>query len=94
MKIKPLPGYVVIDPINEEVKSTSGLVMAVPQKDRPVKGTVVSVGEPTATEGTKIKEGDVVAYRKWGGDEVMVGEKEYRVVKFSDVIAIYVTEIS
>lgn len=89
MKLKPLPGYVVIEPLEEEMKTTSGFVIATTQKDRPVKGKILACGAQTKDEGCPVNTGDIVAYRKWSGDEVKVGEKDYRVVKFADVIAIY-----
>ena len=94
MKAKPLPGYVIIEPIEEDEETASGLIIANPQKERPVKGTVRDVGEDWLTEhGTVIKShvsvGEVVFYRRWSGDEIKLGEISLRVVRFSDVVAKY-----
>lgn len=89
MKLKPLAGYVIIEPLEEEMRTASGLVLAQTQKDRPVKGKVLACGNKLKDEECPVTEGDIVAYRKWSGDEVKLGEKDYRVVKFGDVIAIY-----
>ena len=90
MKLKPLSGYVIIQPISEEETTSSGLLVAQTNKDRPVKGKILAVGGSLKDEICPVDVDDVVAYRKWSGDEIKVGEKEYRVVKFGDVIAKFV----
>ena len=85
--MKALPGYVIVTPIKEEEGKTSAGLYIPPSKDRPVKGTVTDVGEHTATAGPKVKVGDVLYHRRWSGDEIREGEKEYRIVKFEDLMA-------
>lgn len=87
--ISALPGYVIIEPLDEENHSETGLVIQSNMKDRPIKGKVISVGEQTATEGPPVKVGDTIYYRKFGGEEIKEGVKTIRVVKFSECMAIY-----
>jgi len=85
--MKALPGYVIVTPIKEtEDKTTSGLYILY-SKDRPIRGIVVDVGEQTATEGPRVAVGETIYHRQWAGDEIKVGEKEYRIIKFSDCMA-------
>lgn len=86
--IRALRGYVIIKPIEDEVETKSGIVLPDTSKDRPVKGEVLDVGEETATEGKPVKIGDIVYYRKYGGEEIKRGAEVIRIVKFSEVIAI------
>ncbi len=91
--MKALAGYAIIEPFKEEEKTTSGIVIATVQKDRPVKGKILDLGPEYLHASGKyvspsVKVGDVVYYRKWSGDEIKEGEKEYRIVKFEDIIAI------
>jgi chaperonin GroES len=102
--IKLLPGYVLIEPIKGEDTTASGLITPDSSKDRPVKGMVVGVSpiipiqehfvitekdHTWVSECSKVKVGSIVFYRKWGGDEIKDQGKEYRIVKFQDVMAIY-----
>jgi len=94
-KIKPAPGYVLIEPLEEERKTASGIVLPDSHEEKPQAGRVISVGETLTTEyGAKIKspcvKGDLVVFKKWAGNEYRPqGEnKDFLFVKFDDVMAI------
>jgi chaperonin GroES len=91
MIIKPLPGYVCVEPFKEQNKTASGLYMAENEK-KPGKGTIIAVGLDIEKEGSlvkcPVKVGDVVLTRKWGNEDVRVDVKDYQLVKFEDVLAI------
>ncbi len=94
-KIKPAPGYVLIEPLEEERKTPSGIVLPDSHEEKPQAGRVVSVGETLTTEyGTKIKspcaKGDLVVFKKWAGNEYRPqgANKDFLFVKFDDVMAI------
>lgn len=94
-KLKPMPGYVLIEPEVLEKKTAAGIVLPDTHDEKSQKGKVMAMGGPLTTEtGKKIapdfKVGDVVVYKKWGGDEIkldVIG-KEYTFVKFEDILAI------
>ena len=97
MEIKPLPGYCLISPIEEEEKSAGGVYLPENSKDKPMKGKVVAVGEPytdfnasfqTAFVHSPVKEGQVVLYKKWTNQEVQDEGKEYLLVKFDELLAV------
>jgi chaperonin GroES len=94
-KLKPMPGYALIEPLALEKRTAAGIVLPDTHEDKSQKGKVIALGKPQLTEaGKKIipefKIGQVVVYKKWGGDEIkfdMTG-KEFIFVKFEDVLAV------
>jgi len=91
-KIKPLAGYALIKPEESEEKTASGLYLPDNAQERPARGSVVAVGaaikHPDHEEKAQFTVGDVVIYKKWGGDEIKIDGQEYKLVKFDDVMAI------
>ncbi|MGB9707051.1 MAG: co-chaperone GroES [Microgenomates group bacterium] len=94
-KLKPMPGYALVEPIELEKKTAAGIVLPDTHDEKSQKGKVIALGGPQITDsGKKIvpefKVGDTVIYKKWGGDEVKFDYtgKEYVFVKFEDVLAI------
>ena len=92
MKIKPLAGYVVIEPLEAEVKTAGGILLPDNAQEKPTQGKVIVVGASIFEHGVEIKPefkaGEVVLYKKWGGDDVKVDGREMKLVKFEDVMAI------
>lgn len=90
--VKPLMGYVLVEPSEAESKTASGLYLPETAQEKPAQGTVVSLGDPIYFEGREIippvKLGDKVIYKKWGGDEIRYKGKEYKLVKFEDLMAV------
>ena len=92
MNIKPLAGYALVEPQEAEEVTASGIVLPDTAQEKPAQGKVLAVGAPTFVEGKEVKAefkvGDSVLYKKWGGDEIKIGGKELKLVKFEDVMAI------
>ena len=92
VNIKPLMGYVLVEPAEAETKTLSGIILPESAQEKPAQGTVVSCGDDWVTEGKvvkcPVKVGDKVVYKKWGGDEIKVSGVEYKLVKFDDLMAI------
>ena len=86
--IRPLADRVVIEPKAAETKTASGLYIPDTAKEKPQQGTVVAVGPGKKDEPMEVKVGDVVIYGKYAGTEVSVEEKDYLVMKQSDILAI------
>ncbi len=94
--LKPTAGYLLIEPLDKETKTASGIYLPDNAGEKPQKGKVVAVGESICTEckgnccqiKSPAKIGDTVIYKKWGGNEVKVGNKEYTFIKFEDILAI------
>jgi len=94
-KLKPMPGYALIEPVELEKKTAAGIVLPDIHDEKSQKGKVIALGGPQTTDsGRKItpefKIGETVIYKKWGGDEVKFGVsgKEFIFVKFEDILAI------
>lgn len=94
MNIKPLGDKVVLEPVTEDVKTKSGIVLPdTHEKEKPEKGKVVAAGPGKVTvEGKKlpmhVKKGDTVLFKKYSADEFKIGGHEYLVVGEEDIIGI------
>lgn len=90
--IKPLAGYVLVEPAQLEKKTASGIYLPDSHEEKPQFGTVLAVGGPVMDDGAEIKppvkKGDTVIYKKWGGNEYKIGDIEYQFLKFEDVMAV------
>jgi chaperonin GroES len=88
VKIKPLADRVLIEPMQAEEKTASGIIIPDTAKEKPQKGTVVAVGPGTTDEKMEVKKGDVVLYGKYSGTEISVDGNDYLIMKQSDILAI------
>ncbi|MGI6125741.1 MAG: co-chaperone GroES [Planifilum sp.] len=92
MSIKPLGDRIVLEAIEKEEKTASGIVLPDTAKEKPQEGRVVAVGSGRWENGQKIelevKVGDRVIFSKYAGTEVKVDDKEYLILRESDVLAI------
>lgn len=91
--LQPMPGYVLVEPVQSETKTDSGIYLPDSHDEKPQQGTVLAVGKTWVSEhGAKIEspvaKGDQVVYKKWGGNEVKVADIEYQFLKFEDILAI------
>ena len=92
-KITPLFNNVLIKPLEAETKTASGIILPDSAKEKPQMGEIMAVGEgETTPKGEKIKMvvkvGQRVMYKKWGGNEVKVGNEEWMIVEQKDILAI------
>ena len=93
--IQPLGDRVVVKAQPAEEKTASGLFIPDTAKEKPQKGTVISVGTGRIENGTKIdmtvKEGDTVLYGKYSGTEITIDEEDLLIMRETDILGI-VTE--
>ncbi|MFN8415606.1 MAG: co-chaperone GroES [Cytophagaceae bacterium] len=92
VNIKPIAGTsnrVVVEPAAAEAKTASGIIIPDTAKEKPQRGTVVSVSE-VDDKGNKpvVKAGDTVLYGKYSGTELSVDGKEYLIMRESDIFAV------
>ncbi len=89
--IKPLAGYVLIEPAPKETKTASGIVLPESADEKPQEGKVLACGDSIYEHGKEVvcpvKVGDKVVYKKWGGNEIKVDGKELLLIKFEDLMA-------
>jgi chaperonin GroES len=86
MKQKPLKDRVLIEPMEVEEKTSSGIIIPDSAKEKPQKGTVVAVGEGKKDEPMSVKEGDTVIYGKYSGTEVTIDGKDYLIMREEDIL--------
>lgn len=92
-KIRPLADNLLIEPAEKEQKTSSGIFIPETAKEKPQEGVVVEVGPGKADkegklESLPVKKGDRVLYKKWGGNEIKLGGKDFLIVKLDDILAV------
>ncbi|RMF00510.1 MAG: co-chaperone GroES [Chloroflexi bacterium] len=93
MNLKPLGDRLIVEPIEQEEVTASGIVLPETAKEKPMQGKVLATGPGARKEdGTRIHmdvaEGDTVLYAKYAGTEVKIDNKKYLIMKESDVLAV------
>ena len=92
--IKPLEDRIVVQVIEAEQTTASGLVIPDTAKEKPQEGTVLAVGPGRFDDGVRVPldvaVGDNVLYSKYGGTEVKLNGQEYLILSARDVLAIVV----
>ena len=88
LNIKPLADRVLVEPMEAETKTASGIIIPDNAKEKPQKGTVVATGKGTKDEPITVKVGDTVLYGKYGGTELKLEGKDYLMMRESDILAI------
>ena len=91
--IKPLFDNILVKPEEQEKQTASGIILPETAKEKPQIGTVMAVGEGWHNDEGKVfplvvKVGQKVMYKKWGGNEVKVGNEEWMIVEQKDVLAV------
>ena len=92
-KMKPLDDRVVVEQHKAEEKTSGGIVLPEQAKEKPTRGTVVSVGPGKMLDSGNrgvmcVKVGDDVFYGKYAGNEVDIDGKKYTVVRETDLLAV------
>ncbi|MBI2644269.1 MAG: co-chaperone GroES [Candidatus Wildermuthbacteria bacterium] len=94
MTIKPLADHILIEPLKQEEKTETGILLPdTAERETPEQGRVLAVGPGKKTDDGKVvpldvKAGDVVLFTKYGPNKIKVEDKEYLIAKEEDVLAI------
>jgi chaperonin GroES len=88
LKIKPLSDRVIIEPAPAESKTISGIIIPDTAKEKPQRGMVVAVGKGKKNEPMTVKVGDEVLYGKYSGSDLKWDNKDYLIMRESDILAI------
>jgi chaperonin GroES len=96
MDLQPLGDRLIVEALDEEETTTSGIVLPDTAKEKPQRGRVLAVGPgPRDEDGNYIKmeleEGDEIIFSKYGGTDIKLGSDEYLILRESDVLAKVVT---
>ena len=93
MKVKPLSDRVVIEPLEAEDKTSGGIYLPDSAKEKPQMGKVVAAGPGKVSDSgqlvkNEVKVGDTVLYGKYSGTDITLDNKDYLIVRESDILAI------
>ena len=92
MSIKPLFDKVVVENLKAEEKTKSGILLTPASQEKPATCLVVAVGPGGLVDGKEVKMqvkvGDKVLLAKYSGTEVKLDDKEYTIIRQSDILAI------
>jgi chaperonin GroES len=84
MNLQPLADRIVMEQLDAEEKTASGIVLPDSAKEKPKMAKVLAVG----SDVKEVKTGDTVLYKSYGPDDVKVDGKEFLIAKEEDLLAI------
>jgi chaperonin GroES len=92
MNLKPLGDRLIVEVLDEEETTVSGIVLPDTAKEKPQRGRVLAVGPGARDDKGKyvamdLEEGDEIVFSKYGGTEIKLGTDEYLILRESDVLA-------
>jgi chaperonin GroES len=92
MNLQPLGDRLIVEVLEEEETTASGIVLPDTAKEKPQRGRVLAVGPGSRDDNGQhvpmdLEEGDEIVFSKYGGTEIKVGADEYLILRESDVLA-------
>jgi len=92
MNLKPLGDRLIVEVLEEEESTVSGIVLPDTAKEKPQRGRVLAVGPGSRDDNGEfvpmdLAEGDEIVFSKYGGTEIRVGTDDYLILRESDVLA-------
>jgi chaperonin GroES len=93
INLKPLGDRLLIEPAEEKEVKKGGIIIPDTAKEKPQEGVVVALGTGKTDDNGKkvpfeVKKGDRVLVSKYGGTEVKLDGKEYKIMSADDILAI------
>ena len=93
LNLKPLGDRLVVEPLEQETTTVSGIVLPETAKEKPQKGSVLATGPGARDDQGRriamdVQVGDVVLFAKYAGTEIKLDGKKLLIFKESDVLAI------
>jgi chaperonin GroES len=91
LTLKPLDDRVVVEPLDAEEKTAGGILLPDTAKQKPQQGKVIAVGPGKLNDAgdrtaLAVKVGDTVLFGKYGGSDVEVNGKEYKILRESEIL--------
>ena len=92
MDLKPLGDRLIVEVLEEEETTVSGIVLPDTAKEKPQRGRVLAVGPGSLNDkgervAIDLNDGDEIVFSKYGGTEIKVGAEDYLILRESDVLA-------
>ena len=93
MNFRPLHDRVLIERVEEEEKTKTGIIIPDAAREKQQRGKIVAVGKGRVNEKGEVlkldvKEGDVVLFEKYGGEDIKVDGKEFVILKEESIIGV------
>ncbi len=93
MNIKPLGDRILVEPVEEKEVKKGGIIIPDTAKEKPMESIVVAIGTgKTDDNGKKIpfevKKGDRVLVSKYGGTEIKLDDKDYKILNSDDILGV------
>ncbi len=93
MKIRPLQDRVIVKRVQEEEKTKGGIIIPDTAKEKPMESVVVALGTGKVDDNGKkvpfeVEKGDRVLVNKFGGTEIKLDGKEYKILNSDDILAV------
>jgi len=86
MQIKPCGDRLLIEPVEMQKKTESGIIIPDTAKEKPILGKVIEVGISDEVK-SNFAVGDTVIFAKYGGEDINFNNKEYKLIQMSDILA-------
>jgi len=93
INIRPLGDRILVEPVEEKEVKKGGIIIPDTAKEKPMESIVVALGTGKTDDNGKkvpfeVKKGDRVLVSKYGGTEVKINDKEYKILSSDDILAI------
>jgi chaperonin GroES len=88
INIKPIGARVLVEPVEAEQKTVSGIIIPDSAQEKPQKAVVMAVGNGTESEKIEVAVGDTVIYGKFAGTQINENGKDYIILNQTDILAI------
>ena len=93
LKLRPLGDRVVIEPLEQEERTESGLFIPETAKEKPQRGKIIAIGDGRRDdEGNRVpmdvKVGEIILFAKYGGTEVKLDSQKLLILKETDILAV------
>ena len=93
LNIKPLGDRILVEPLEEKETKKGGIIIPDTAKEKPQEGIVVALGTGKTDDNGKkvpfeVKKGDRILCSKYGGTEIKLDGKEYKILSSDDILAV------
>jgi chaperonin GroES len=88
-KLKPLGDRVIVQALKEEEVTKAGIVLPdTAEKEKKEQGKIIAIGNGEKVKKLGLKKGDQVLFGKYSGEDIKIGDEEYKVLKEEDILAV------
>ena len=93
MKLRPLQDRVIVKRIEEEEKTSGGIIIPDTAKEKPQQGKVIAVGKGKILENGEVnpptvKKGDRILFGKYAGTDIKIDGEEHLIMREDDILAV------